>query len=722
MLIANYQISFQDVEIVGTISDDHFGSIIVNKYGAYNHLDQAQDAGLSFFRFPGGTLAEHANVINGALILNDQRVTIDMLDGDRSSIGFDLTHPELISPLALFDDGDPNQPSDIISFSTALQFAVDTDTEFNLIIPVQRYFIGQDFTDPDVVRLAEEMARQDALIFAERLKSGDYNDGVLPKNLLIDIGNEPYNDPFAYAIIAKVFIETLDEELSGSDIAYELGFQMGNGSNTHRRLLEDGYFAAYLPDGIPAIDALDGFVAGDQATASFETRVILVDEAMLHILGDTAQKIDYVRHHHLAVDIDVLQDEDALFHQRAQIVDFWQSNITNTPDYYVSAWTTDASNTDDIPYSLAGAVNVLAMFRNFAETNVDRAALWGLVGAYNYAPDNMLPTVISDNTSGISSPSFEVLTLMSENIGNSNLLSVGSELELVDDQNNDFLLFAYESDEAYIVYIAVGELGGQEFSVELGLDGIVLPPTQTVQHLDILGGDASGAAIVTDVDYLVHDSGLNIVFDQDFEIAQVVLPKSTSQLASYEQALIANLYEQGIDIDEMSLVVGNHESNVIVGGSNNNIIFGRAGDDILSGGAGRVQYFSDDSDDINHAARDVIFGGLGNDTLLGNDGSDYLFGQRGNDTLTGGGGSDTFVFTTGHDTVTDFDFRVDTLALDSGLLPAEGPLPLYLSDVATFENDRIVLNFDDENSLTIFTQTRGTDDLIIFDSFEIVEF
>ena len=723
MLFADHQISFLDTQPVGSITDDHFGSIIVNKYGAYTHLEQAQDAGLSFFRFPGGTLAERANVIDGSLIINDQRVTLEMLEGDRSRVGFDLTHPELISPDALFVDGDPNKPNDVISFSTALQFAIDADTEFNLIVPVGRYFVGQDFTDPDVVRAAEEVARNDALIFVERLKSGAFNDGNLPKNLLIDIGNEPYSDPFAYAVIAKVFIDTLDEELSGSGIAYELGFQMGNGSNTHKMLLENGYFDAYLPDGVPKIGAMNGFVTEDQNSSSFASRVTFVDEAMLFILGDTAEKIDYVRHHHLAVDIDVLQDEDALFHQRQQIVELWQSSVSEPPDYYVSAWTTDASNANDEPYSLAGAVNILAMFRSFVETNVDRAALWGLVGAYNYTPENMLPTVVSDNVSNIVSPSLAILALLSENIANSDLLSFGAELELVDSQQNDFLLFAYENDDAYIVYVAVGELDGEELTVELTLDGIVLPSIQEVQHIEILGGDVSGAATVTDVEYLVQDGGdLAVVFDQDFEIAQFVLPKSYDATTDDELALLNELANQGIDTSEMPLILGNSESNVIVGSTGGDVILGRSGDDFLSGGDGRVQYFADNGNDFNSVARDVIFAGLGDDTLLGNDGADYLSGQMGNDIMTGGGGADTFVFTEGHDIVTDFDFRIDTVIIDGRHLAINGTIAGSLDGFATFEEDRVILKFSDENSLTLLGHVNASDEELFIDTFEILNF
>src|SRR3954469_5498576 len=53
-------------------------------------------------------------------------------------------------------------------------------------------------------------------------------------------------------------------------------------------------------------------------------------------------------------------------------------------------------------------------------------------------------------------------------------------------------------------------------------------------------------------------------------------------------------------------------------------IFGGAGNDVIIGGSGA----------------DLLFGQAGNDTLLGKGGNDLLFGGDGNDTLTGGTGDD----------------------------------------------------------------------------------
>ena len=62
-------------------------------------------------------------------------------------------------------------------------------------------------------------------------------------------------------------------------------------------------------------------------------------------------------------------------------------------------------------------------------------------------------------------------------------------------------------------------------------------------------------------------------------------------------------------------------------------LFGGAGNDTLIGGSGN----------------DLLFGGAGNDTLLGKAGNDLLFGGDGNDTLIGGTGNDQMFGQAGND-------------------------------------------------------------------------
>ncbi|WP_415831014.1 type I secretion C-terminal target domain-containing protein, partial [Castellaniella denitrificans] len=75
----------------------------------------------------------------------------------------------------------------------------------------------------------------------------------------------------------------------------------------------------------------------------------------------------------------------------------------------------------------------------------------------------------------------------------------------------------------------------------------------------------------------------------------------------------------------------------LFGGVGDDVLIGGSGDDTLKGGVGD----------------DVLIGGAGNDVLQGGDGDDVLIGGAGNDTLIGGLGDDVFVWTLGNQGTTD---------------------------------------------------------------------
>jgi Ca2+-binding RTX toxin-like protein len=85
-------------------------------------------------------------------------------------------------------------------------------------------------------------------------------------------------------------------------------------------------------------------------------------------------------------------------------------------------------------------------------------------------------------------------------------------------------------------------------------------------------------------------------------------------------------------------------------------IFGQSGDDTLSlnesnGALPRANIFGGIGNDtlIGGSAADMLFGQSGNDTLLGKGGVDFLFGGTENDTLTGGDGDDQVFGESGDD-------------------------------------------------------------------------
>lgn len=83
-------------------------------------------------------------------------------------------------------------------------------------------------------------------------------------------------------------------------------------------------------------------------------------------------------------------------------------------------------------------------------------------------------------------------------------------------------------------------------------------------------------------------------------------------------------------------------------------IFGGTGDDTLVGGSGGDQLFGQADDDtlLGKGGADFLFGGTGNDTLTGGDADDQVFGESGNDRFIWNPGDDTDTWEGGADTDT----------------------------------------------------------------------
>ena len=94
------------------------------------------------------------------------------------------------------------------------------------------------------------------------------------------------------------------------------------------------------------------------------------------------------------------------------------------------------------------------------------------------------------------------------------------------------------------------------------------------------------------------------------------------------------------------LLIGSHADDVLDGGDGSDELRGRGGDDVLYGGVGADLLIGGRGDDTLYggAWSDTLLGGPGDDVLYGGGGADTLDGGPGDDVLTGGPGPDVFVF------------------------------------------------------------------------------
>jgi Ca2+-binding RTX toxin-like protein len=139
--------------------------------------------------------------------------------------------------------------------------------------------------------------------------------------------------------------------------------------------------------------------------------------------------------------------------------------------------------------------------------------------------------------------------------------------------------------------------------------------------------------------------------------------------------------------------VGSSANNRLVGGAGDDVLRGMGGNDVLDGGLGRDWLRGDAGtdtadyssrtrgvrislngrfDDSEGSERDNVFtdvenvwGGSGNDVIVGSSRNNRLEGRGGNDTITGGGGSDRLYGGEGDDTLYANDGITDAV-LDGG--------------------------------------------------------
>jgi len=90
-------------------------------------------------------------------------------------------------------------------------------------------------------------------------------------------------------------------------------------------------------------------------------------------------------------------------------------------------------------------------------------------------------------------------------------------------------------------------------------------------------------------------------------------------------------------------IFGGGGNDLLLGSRFNDSLDGGDGNDTLNGGGGNDTLLGGNGNDglSGYTGNDQLFGGAGTDTLIGHDGADTLFGDAGADTLVGGGGTTT---------------------------------------------------------------------------------
>lgn len=691
---------------VAVMNEDMFGAIANNQFGWNYYVEHREDYGLTNIRFPGGTLSEEGWVINGRIRQGHaEKISLDTLDGDRSKFAFDLTHPELIAPSALlYDEQNFLHRDDVATFSQVLAEAMEHDVDVSLVVPIERYFRGADLSDTAVRERAEAAAEADLKVFLERLKNGEYNRGEYPETIVFDIGNESVGNPIETAVITKVMIDTIEEQLADSGISYEIGVQMGRGGYEYRNLREEGYFDRFVDGSHEPIEGLNelDFTPGDYL--SDEKRQTAIDEMILNILGPSAAHVDSLRHHLLGFNPDKLDETGAPLNRRGEIVEMWMDRLeelgvaTEDVDYYISAFTTNTSNGNGMPFALAGAANTLEAYDYMLQSGATMAAIWGVVGAFRYK-DTISNTTVSDRLSKYDSPQAAILKLLSEHTMNSNYLGAGG------DDDAGYRSFTYETETEYKVFLSVEELDGdRSVSVDLGILGDI--GSVQVINLDLVNGAPNGASRLVESESDVVDGHIEVAFDQDFEVAMITLDKSESVTYQTMQ-MIEALAGVSLNRDPGDKIVfGDETAESLTGGTGSDIVFAGDGDDHVDGGAGRSGFLGSQGLDeafeaVGAQSGDVLFGGEGDDVLYGHAGNDMLSGDEGDDQLWGGSGFDTFIFREGHDQIHDFSTSADTLLIDASLLEEGIDLASWLAENSEVEDDSVTIDFGGGNELTL---------------------
>ncbi len=353
-----------------------------------------------------------------------------------------------------------------------------------------------------------------------------------------------------------------------------------------------------------------------------------------------------MRHHVLGFDEDV-SASGAIYRQRAAIFDLWRDAVRAAggpePEYYASAWTVNSSNTKQELFSAAASGNLLALVREFLDTGVDRAALWGIMGASGHFPNAApIPIATLSDVDGMA-PHAALFALMAARLPDSFAVEIrtssGTSSGAVD-------AYAFADAAQTVIYIDTREAGPDGITLDLSSFGSYRAARVTTIGAE--GGASAGFAEVRA--RVLTPDGTRLVLPEvaAHSVIEIVLQDrhaiwlgpGRAEILHDMGEIVGRDLEPGMVIDLLDLsdyrdehIIGSLYADRLLGGIRGDRLTGRDGDDVIWGR---------DSEDVlrGDRGRDVLKGGDDGDRLWGGRGVDRLFGDAGGDRLGGGAGAD----------------------------------------------------------------------------------
>lgn len=650
---------------------------------------------------------------------------------------FSLDYPELIHQGLMAAEGGGR-----MGFSESLRNAFETGSTFSLVLPEFQYMKvavtrgvnanGEkaEFDPADHVKLAE--LTDDVTAFLEKLFiNGGFNNGELPEDIIIEIGNESY-----FGWNSNIATKDSAQDLDGYS-AYALGV-----------LTAVAQFRAAHPE-------VEFKVSMQANGGNFvdELEHNFIDASETGLFGE----IDIMSlGHGRTLDADLndandLEDVGYLEHAANKMQALITAGGGGSAELYVSAWNTisdgGGANTN---HGMPAAGVALSLFSSMFEMGVDFAANWG-IGAWDGNGTNL--TSVDANGNIVYSPVAHVYRQMAESLVGTYQINTGT----MDSGNvNNLSVYAYEDEAKAVVFIAANNASGTEtinLSAMGGIEYVWVERIISTQN----NGVWSTEVLLEEVQYSNNSIVVNYSAN---EILRVIASKADANnqnldgylhlwgttgndslfgansddllegrggsdnlnggggvdTASYESSggrvlidLRAGTASSGDAAGDTLISIEN-----LIGSAHNDNLKGDNGENSLSGGAGNDKLSGRSGNDFLYGGdgNDKLWGGYGNDTLIGGAGADRLFGYNGNDILDGGAGndilkgqsgSDTFVFYdgAGADIITDFEANNNNEKIDLSNVSDIISWADLSSNHMVFSGNNVIISDGNGNTITL---------------------